>query len=447
MTTHSKSLVRMGLIGCICALSAACGGGGDDDDDTGTAGSGATGASGSGGAATGSGGATPGTGGKGGGGTGGGMVGSGGNGGGGKGGGTGGTDSGGTGGGGGEALSCPAGATKDGPCKELAKGVYALKTSLDAYWFDEQNPDTPIVDPGRGPIVIYLMGRIEELCEDGSDGVAIMKACGSELPPFTSDVTCDAYQLQFADAIWDQPGMPTFKTKGSTTGFNAGDTLMLAQAIGLVGVELDDDMQTWPTAAETPTFSCMGGGKTGVDCFPDQDGDGQPGITVTLKTDGQLRPDGCGAPITNNPFTYRGSPTSLDLFAGGGSGGGIRAVEVHIGLRTTLGGSGAIADDCMSGAGDATAPETAIQSRAVSCKVDPASLPDGDTGHPDNTCTGDEATFVDENVPNYHILQKDTKPPSQVKDQAASTGPQAEVVRIGELTDTFNCGDVRAAFQ
>jgi hypothetical protein len=447
-TIQGKKFAWLGLVGCICALTA-CGGGGDDDDDTG--GTAATGASGSGGTMqnnAGSGGGTMSGGGTGGstttGGTGGKTGGTSG-----KGGGTGGDMGGGTGGAmsGGMVDCSKAGPAKDGECKATAKGVYALKTTLDAYWIDEQNPDTPIVDPARGNIVIYLMGSIKELCEDGSDGYAEMKACGSELPAFTSDVTCDAYQLQFDTAIWDKPTMPTFKTKGSTDGFDAGSTLELAQAIGLVGINLDKDDATWPTAAETGTFSCMGGAMMGTDCFPDQDGDGKPGITVTLKTGGEYKPDGCGQPITNNPFTYRGSPTSLDLLAGGGGGGGVRAVEVHIGLRTTLGGKGVIDAGCKGGKGAATAPETAIQSRAVSCKVDPMSLPDGDTAHPDNNCSGDEAIFVDENVPNYHILQKDAKPPAAVKDQAASPGPLAEVVRLGDLNATFDCGAVRDAFK
>jgi hypothetical protein len=361
------------------------------------------------------------------------------------------------GGGDGPKADCSAaGAAKEGTCKTSAKGVYALKTTLDAYWYDEQNPDAPIVDPGRGPIVIYLMGRIEDICEDGSNGVGVMKACGSELPAFSSAVTCDAYQLQFDPALWDKPTMPTFVTTGSTSGFNAGDTLSLAKAIGLVGVNLTTDDAAWPTAAETGTFACkdaMGMDKTGVDCFPDQDGDGKPGISVALKVGGTYMPPGCsgnGCKCNDlgTDYSYRGSPTSLDLFAGGGSGGGIRAVEVHIGLRTTLGGSGMIDQDCMGGNGPAEAPMDAIQSRAVSCKVDPASLPNGDTSHPDNSCTTEEAIFVDENVPNYHILQKDEKPGNaMVKDQTASVGPQAEMVRLGDLNATFDCAAVRGAFQ
>jgi len=148
-----------------------------------------------------------------------------------------------------------------------------------------------------------------------------------------------------------------------------------------------------------------------------------------------------------------GSPTTLALDAGGGAGGGIRTKEVYVGLLTTLGGTGKIDDGCMSGMGDGMAPEDAIKSRVAKCSVDPTTLPDGDMDHPDNACSGDEATFVDENVPNYHVLQKDQAPPSldypngMKVDPTASTGPQSAVKRLGDPGKTFTCADVRAAFK
>lgn len=381
---------------------------------------------------------------------------------GGKGGGTSGTGTGGTtagtsGGGGTAGSAPPAGMcatadVKEGMCKANANGIFAIKTVLDVWWQDEKNNGTPIVDPARGPLTIYLMGDLQDVCPDGSGGVGIMKACGSELPPFTSDVTCDAYQLLFPDEMWDKPTMPKFMTGGSTSGFNPGDILTLAKATGLVGVKLSADNAAWPSSTETGTFAC-GGTDKGEMCFPDADGDGQPGVTVKLKTSGQYKASGCGLG-GSNPFTYRGSPTSLDVGAAGGTGAGIRAAEVHIGLRTILGGAGAIGDDCKSGVGDAQAES--IESRAVSCKVDPASVEDP-TGRPaDNDCTAPEAQFVDDNVPHYIVLQKGEKPPADglnfalahqgdMLDQTPSAGPRASIVRLGDTGGTFTCVDVRAA--
>ena len=309
------------------------------------------------------------------------------------------------------------------------------------------------MDPARDTITIYLMGEIKDVCDDGK-GKGIMRACGSQLPPFTSDVTCDAYQLEFADAIWDKPDMPTFETVGSTSGFDPGAILSIAQVAGLVGIKLNAGA-AFPTSTETGTFACEGA--MGLGCFPDQDGDGFPGVTVSLKTGSEYKPSGCGLGGAN-AYTYRGSPTSLDVGAAGGTGSGVRAAQVHVGLSTMLGGAGTIAADCASGKGDAMAPEDAIKSRVASCKVDPASLPSGDTAHANNDCDSTEAQFVDDNVPNYHVLQKDEMPPagsmlnwplskagSELMPATASKGPLSAVVRLGDLGGTFTCADVRAA--
>src|SRR5204863_2785883 len=110
---------------------------------------------------------------------------------------------------------------------------------------------------------IYLMGDLTT-CDDGV-GQGVLKACGSTLPAFSSDLTCDAYQLEFQDAIWDAKDMPTFTTTGMTDSFDPGATLAIAQATGLVGIELDDPTK-WPTAMDTGTFKCKNGMSTGLDC-------------------------------------------------------------------------------------------------------------------------------------------------------------------------------------
>jgi hypothetical protein len=186
-----------------------------------------------------------------------------------------GTGTAGTDGGGGDVM-CATTDVLEGSCKSSAEGVYAIKTEIDVWWQDDITP--PIVDPGRGKITVYLMGDLTEVCDDGSNGRGVIRGCGTELPPFVSYAACDAFQISFPDELWDQPTMPTFTTTGSTTGFEPGDVLSLAEAAGLVGISLNDVNATWPTPMETGNVTCPEG--SGADCFPDHDGDGNPGISV-----------------------------------------------------------------------------------------------------------------------------------------------------------------------
>jgi hypothetical protein len=351
-------------------------------------------------------------------------------------------------------------------CAEEAEGWFAIKIKVDVWW-----QGTPVRDPGRGDIDVYLLGKLEDVCNDGSNGRGTIKACGTVLPPFTSDVACDAFQIEFPNEIWESPMMPRFTTTGRTTAFEPGGILTLDSTLGLVGIDLMDATQNdpggFPTAADTGTFACEAG--TGEQCFPDHDNDMHPGITIRLRNDAAtyMGPYGDGKCTNGTEYKYRGSPTTADIGAGGGAGGGIRAVKVRIGLRTKFGGAGAIGSDCMSGTGDSDAQY--LDSRAWECEVDPATLPPGNPSDPlapprdprldsmDYTCAINEAMFVDENVPAYQVLAKgampgDSMPPlgwaaaSRDIPKDASEGPRSAIVRLGSLTDAEpSCEMVRTA--
>jgi hypothetical protein len=81
---------------------------------------------------------------------------------------------------------------------------------------------------------------------------------------------------------------------------------------------------------------------------------------------------------------------------------------------------------------------------------------DTDPDHMAGNCKASDAQFVDENVPNYRVLQKGETPPADVKfpngkalDPTPSKGPQSSVVRLGDLMPAtpITCADVRAAFK
>lgn len=446
----SKGLLR-GVLGCALAIAGACGG--ETGDEGGNSNAGTTAHAGGTGQTTGGTG-TPGNAGRTGGGSGtsgtGSMMS----------GGTGSTPMGGMSGGAGTTAPAADGAPMcqgtgtalTGACRTNANGVYALKTELDVWWPSVGDP--PVMDAGRGKITIWLKGDLSDVCEDGKGGKGIMHACGADVPPFVSDLTCDAYKLEFPDSLWDSPMMPTFETTGSTNGFTPGSVLDIAKATGLVGIMLNDTEGPWPTAAQTATVACKdaaGATKMGQDCFPDHDGDGKPGVTVSMRTSGMYMDKGCGG--FNSAFMFRGAPPSVadGALAGGGAGGGRRASKFFIGLRNTLGGGGPIGDDCASGNGDAIGER--IESRVWDCELDPASTDGGDTA-----CTSEEAVFVDTNSPVYTILQKDGTPPANIDlpetqksnglmfDRTPSVGPKAWVKRLGNPGANISCADVRAAF-
>jgi hypothetical protein len=329
---------------------------------------------------------------------------------------------------------------KEGACKDFAQGVYAMEVVLDTYW---AGGDGMISDSGRGNLTVYLQGTIADLCEDGSNGIGTIKACGTTLPPLISDVTCNVYDIQFPDSIWESDQIPSFQTTGSTSGFNVGDVLSLVQETGLVGMSLTDKNGAWPTTAETGTFACPEG--TGVQCFPDHDGDGHPGVTVLIRKDGtQYHDAGCGLGNTA-PYTYQAAPTFVDLMAAGGGVGSSRADKIHLGVRLSVGGEGAIAECSATANGQGAATANAPDSRVAGCF-------NATTGDP---CTVDEATFIDTNLPIYNVLAAGAAPPTTVVkrfvhgggpiDQEPSDGPRTRVVRIGNVGDQFTCAQVRGA--
>jgi len=339
-------------------------------------------------------------------------------------------------------LMCGSGEVKEGMCKEKAEGVYAIKLEADVWWQDNGAGllGLQLVDPGRGKIIVHLIGRLTDVCEDGSGGQGEIKGCGTILPPFRSDANCDSFAITFPDVIWDSPAMPSFLTTGSTTGFNPGDILTLNQATGLLGFSMGDSEGAWPGYMETATVACPLG--TGEQCFPDHDGDGKPGITVKMGRIGETDAEagGCGGFDPPLPFIFRGAP--LD-------GGPLalvdeapRAETIYIGLRVRMGGAGAIGSDCASGWGESTAKY--MNSRVWDCEV-----ADG------TNCTDQAANFVDSVAPVYNILDKGAAPPMDVLkpatqgggplDQTPSRGALSALVRLGELDQSFSCADVRNA--
>jgi hypothetical protein len=326
-----------------------------------------------------------------------------------------------------------AGAALEGTCKSMLDGVYALKLELDVWWLDEINATMPLFDAGRGTITIYLKGEVSNFCQDGSGATAVMRSCGTRLPPLYVDANGGVIQIVFPDELWEKPGIPTFTTVAHVNGFNPNDSLTIDKTTSLIGIDIGDPNGTWPTYMQTANVTCSNG-MAKDKCFPDQDGDTNPGITVTIQQEG-TPPD---APyIRGGGWHYVAAPTSV---ADGLLGAGAKSVQ--IGLRTRLGGSGKIAPDCKAGQGPAAAED--FESRAWACV-----LTDG------AACSAAQANFVDQNVPVYHVLKPGEVPPTKWKharpdadamlNRMPSKGPQSSTVRLGDLNMSASCMDIRGA--
>ncbi len=346
--------------------------------------------------------------------------------------------------GGGPAVMCASSIPKDGICKPNAEGIFALKSEFDVWWHDEVNPaSSSLTDPGRGKLTIYFLASLDDICTDGSGGHASLRTCGTRLPALWVDSVCKVIQIEFPDAMWDAKDMPIFRTTSSTTGFSPGDILSFAKVTYLVGIDLPNPEATWPTWDQTAKFACPGG--TGVKCFPDQDDDHHAGVTVRVSKNGPVPPEPykCGS---GGPWVRSAAPLGLGEAAFGLQGASI----VYIGLRMALGGHVKIQDACLHGVGDGESSPT-IPSRAIDCVLE-----DG------TPCSAANANFVDQNVPNFHILQAgQTPPPAPIwqhprenpswgplavkLDRSVSPGPRTSMVRLGDNTQSFDCATVRAA--
>ena len=122
--------------------------------------------------------------------------------------------------------------------------------------------------------------------------------------------------------------------------------------------------------------------------------------------------------------------------------GQARISEIYLGLRVGMAGGLTINSECTSGTGGGTVQK--IDSRAVHCLLE-----DG------NECPTSASQFTDEQLPVYHPLNVGDVPPDRVgdfltgypiDDTSVSDGPVFNGVRLGDLSGTFTCADVVAAF-
>jgi hypothetical protein len=320
-------------------------------------------------------------------------------------------------------------------------GVFGIRVVVDLAWGGRSGGLVGLTDDGRGKQVVHLLASFDHIDSGTLALHGSARTCGTSLPTFYSTTLCEAYEPIFPTAMWESSKMPRFPISGRLQCLDPGCIISLDAQTLLLGIELNNPEAPWPTANQTPQLSCPAG--TGVKCFPDDDGDGLPGLTVHVTTQGAVT----GATTScSGTYNKRGAPLSSSIAA---IFGGIRRSDrVLLGVRMKLGGSATIAAGCNSGSGSGIAEY--VNSRAWSCLAQPGTFnfPYAATAAgPNDVCTSSEAAFMDANLPIYSVLAVGNKPDSSLTllDVSPSQGPQVSIVRLGDPGASVSCSDVRAA--
>jgi len=275
------------------------------------------------------------------------------------------------------------------------------------------------------------MSKLGDLCPDDSRGESVARVCDVRFPTVYSDASGTALQLSVPAAAWEQPAMRAVTAPARAS---AGD-VMIERVTSTYGLELEDEHAPWPTYDETPFVSCSDG-RMGADCFVDQDLDGLPGLSLQVQRAGEASGPGY-ARVGGWHYAPAPSDPNAALVASG-------ATVLYAGLRTTFGGLHPVGRECRGGDGPAAAGEVAL--RVLDCQLDDGS-----------ECSGAGATYVDRNLPVFHLLGEGEAPPAAWKharrdadaalDRRASEGPWNTVVRLGDLVHDLSCADVREVFE
>ncbi|MFI5308598.1 MAG: hypothetical protein ACHQ53_14660, partial [Polyangiales bacterium] len=318
-------------------------------------------------------------------------------------------------------------------------GVFGVRMQVDMAWGGRSGGLVGLTDDGRGMLVVHLLATIDSIDPTTRELHGMMQPCGVELPTFYSTTLCEAYQPVFPTALWQSSAMPRFPLSGHMQCLQPGCIESIDAQTVLVGIELQNPEAPWPTSDQTAQLACNSG--TGAKCFPDHDGDGLPGVTARITTQGtSTGGTGCSGKYTDQGAPLSASPAAII--------GGVRRTDrVEIGVRMKFGGSATLGDACNLGHGSGIAEF--VNSRGWGCLVEPGTynFPFYQPAGANDACQAAEASFMDANLPVYNILAVGQAPDTKLKlvDTSKSDGPQMSLVRLGAAGASATCADVRAA--
>jgi hypothetical protein len=295
-----------------------------------------------------------------------------------------------------------------GATDSCTAGSYALRVELDVYTRPETAVFSAEHDPGRGTATLLLRADIDEARD------ATLQLCGLDLPASYAYASSKVTQLMLSNDMWDRPSMPRW---------NSHLTQGQLSFPLLLGIALTQPAATWPTYEQTPALDC-GAGQYGEACFPDHDGDGQPGVSLTARS----------GEVSEAPYPACGewhhAPASADPDAWLGLDSNDPA-RTFVGLRTAL----QLSLACDEGTGSARAAD--IATRVLDCE----------------NCSARQASVIDARSPIFHVLARGETPPAsfgdsrafidEALDRSPSRGGQLEVKRLPSDAPAAGCVAVR----
>ncbi len=250
-----------------------------------------------------------------------------------------------------------AGSGGDDIC-DTGTSVAATRVRVNISW-----PETLIV-AGSGVATIWLFSEITTDPTPNADGsynlTSVTKSCGTNLPDLTKGALAGGglVQINFAEAIWDAPSMPTTTTTGTASSDRGDATVSLQPSGSVIGYSLTDVINDpWPASGTEMAATAT-----------DPDGDGDIGIT--------------GVPNGADPYTLPPVSVPSALF-------GPYADQLYISTRVVMQLTGQ-RTGCTTASG--TASVTKFDNHIMGCRLD--------TGA---ECSQVEAQFVDDNRTVYDL--------------------------------------------
>jgi len=318
-------------------------------------------------------------------------------------------------------------------------GLYALRFTADMAWGGRSGGLWDLTDDGRGRLSVDLLVAIESVDDTTLELRATSRPCNATLPPFYSSTLCETYAPVFPVSIWESSSMPELEMTGRAQCLEPGCVTSIDALTVLLGVELDNPEATWPTAQQTLSFDCPSG--EGAECFPDQDEDDKPGLSIELLTQGMVPSP---TNTCRNGYRRRGAPLSNSIAAI--FNGVRRSDRLEIGVRVKFGTAFTLDDKCETATGSGITEF--VNSRSPGCMVQAGtSNPGGMPAGTNVECNATERQFFDTNLPMYMMLDVGESPSDDLDlaDDSPSLGTQVSLVRLGDLGSDVTCEQVRDA--